>query len=111
MKTFGSVNTFSAYNFENHIYKISQLVRGKRLVIQQICNKLAAWHRLSLKFQLDQNRVHAHSFRNNDRDCYIELSQGRLGKIVAIESDKYCVRLFKSVNNLFNYPLPKWIFT
>lgn len=77
VKTFGSVNTFSAYNFENHIYKISQLVRGKRLVIQQICNKLAAWHRLSLKFQLDQNRVHAHSFRNNDRDCYFELSQGR----------------------------------
>lgn len=29
-----------------------------------------------------------------------------MGKIVAIESDKYCVRLFKSVNNLFNYPLP-----
>lgn len=41
VNTFGSINSFSAYPFENYIHRISRLVRGKKLVIQQISNRVA----------------------------------------------------------------------
>lgn len=107
VKIFGSINSFSSYKFENHIQKISRLVRGKKLDINQISNRLAEWRRLNFKFGRDGcSKKYERFYKNNGRDCYVGLSEERLGKIVGVSGDQYLVKIYESKTNLFSYPIP-----
>lgn len=104
-RRFGSINSFSSYNFENHIQKIGRLVRGKKLVLKQIWNRVAEWQRLSVKFELGHVAISQRFYKNNGRDCYVELSEERLGKIVGMKGSQFEVKVYVSKSDLFSYPV------
>lgn len=73
VKIFGSVNSFSAYPFENFMSNISRLVRGKRFVLKQIYNRIHEFNRLNQKYGESESSVNQRFYSDNDKDCYIEL--------------------------------------
>lgn len=104
VREFGSVNSFSAYRFENFMSQINRLVRGKRNVIQQLHNRVEEMHKLDLKFA-DSNSADGWEFRANDRDCYVGLVDSRLGKIIGIKHNIYSIKVFSNVTSFFDHPI------
>lgn len=100
VKRFGSVNKFSASPFVSCIGTIN----SKRLVIQQIANRLAEFNRLNVKYSSPAPKD-IFSYQVNDKDCFVQLENQCLGKIVSEGKDHYPVYCFGSSYDLFCYPL------
>lgn len=106
VREFGSINSFSAYKFENYMSFINRLVRSKRFVLKQIFNRISEFNQLTLKHQEEEcPSTVARKYSNKSNNCFVGLQKGRLGKIIESEGDIFTIQIFKMVSNFFSVPV------
>lgn len=77
---FGTVDSVSAYKYENAIRHLGGLISKSNQELQQIYNGIQEFNFCNSKigFQTGRNCC----IKNNDRDCYVLLSGSRFGQIL-----------------------------
>lgn len=106
VREFGSINSFSAYSFENYMSSINNLIRGKRAILRQLQNRIAEFNRLGIKFCQEENPVNSQrKYSSKLNNCFIGLKNNQLGKILKREGEIVTVQMFKNLSPFFNYPV------
>lgn len=126
-RTFGCLDNFSAFRYENHIRKVKQLIRKGDKVLQQISNRLmeikaaneyrdvddVPTEKSNSSDVLEQGSIKIDC--RNEKDKYVLLDNGRYLEchsfINRSDGKKYVEgRLYKTLQNFYERPIQSNIF-